>query len=105
MRTFVAAAVAALFLSVPVLAAAGEAPAAARADAKVVIPVSGMHCGGCAANIDKAVTALQGVKSADTDIDKAQTVVTYDASKVEVAAIVKAIEKAGYKPGTPKTSM
>jgi copper chaperone len=102
MRTAIAAAVAALFLAGPVLAAAGETPAAAQGEAKVVIPVAGMHCGGCAQNVDKAVTALSGVKSSDTDVDKAETTVTYDAGKVKVDAIRKAIEKAGYKPGAPK---
>jgi copper chaperone CopZ len=92
----VAALLLAFLIAVPALAAAEGATA------RATIPVAGMHCGGCAEHIDAALTAVPGVKSAETDIEKAQTVVVYDPAQVKPAALVKAIEEAGYKPGAAK---
>lgn len=101
MKTFLAALVAASFLAAPLVASATDAPAA-QAETKVVIPVSGMHCGSCADNVDKAVRAVAGVKSSETSLDTSATTVVYDAKQVKVDALVAAIQKAGYKPGAPK---
>ncbi len=86
--------------------AAGEAKskggqAAAAAQATAVIPVKGMHCGGCVGHVTEAVKKLEGVRSVDTDLDKAQATVVYDAAKVKPEQIVAAIASTGYEPGTP----
>lgn len=79
--------------------AAGEAESKGQATA--VIPVKGMHCGGCTSHVTEAVKKLDGVKSVATDLDKAQATVVFDAAKVKPDQIVAAIKSTGYEPGTP----
>lgn len=81
-------------------AVAAEAPkAAAPAASTLVIPVKGMSCGGCAAHIDASLRKLDGVKSARTEVEKAQTTVQFDPAKVKPEQLAAAITKAGYEPG------
>jgi Cu+-exporting ATPase len=86
--------------------AADPAPAApskaAAAGTTAVIPVKGMHCGGCVGTVTEAVKKLEGVKSVETDLEKAQTTVVFDAAKVKPEQIVAAIAATGYQPGTPQ---
>jgi Cu+-exporting ATPase len=86
--------------------AADPAPAAPTkaqaATAKAVIPVKGMHCGGCVSHVNEALQKLDGVKSVDTDLDKACTTVVYDPARLKPEQIVAAIAATGYEPGTPK---
>ena len=100
----------AAFAAVAVLAlsthAAEPAPAAPKkavvpASATAVIPVKGMHCGGCVNHVNEAVKRLKGVKSVDTDLDKEQTTVVFDPVKVKPDQIAAAITKSGYEPGKP----
>jgi copper ion binding protein len=77
------------------------AQAAASGPATAVIPVKGMHCGGCTSHVTEAVKKLDGVKSVDTDLDKAQATVVFDAAKVKPDQIVAAIKSTGYEPGAP----
>ena len=83
---------------------APAATAAQAATAQAVIPVKGMHCGGCAAHVNEAVQKLEGVKSVDTSLEKASTTVVYDPAKVKPEQIVAAIAGTGYEPGTPKVA-
>jgi copper ion binding protein len=79
------------------------APAKAKgATATAVIPVKGMECGGCVSHVNEAVRKLDGVKSVDTDLDKASTTVVYDPARLKPEQIVAAIAETGYQPGTPK---
>jgi copper chaperone CopZ len=59
----------------------------------VVLKVSGMMCGHCAARVEGALTALKGVKSAKVDL-QAATVTVVSTQSAEVLA--KAITDAGY---------
>jgi copper ion binding protein len=70
-------------------------------EATAVIPVKGMHCGGCVGHVNDAVKKLSGVKSVNTDLDKAQTTVVFDAAAVKPEQIVSAIAETGYEPGKP----
>jgi Cu+-exporting ATPase len=72
------------------------------ATAKAVIPVKGMHCGGCASHVNEAVQKLDGVKSVKTDLEKARTTVVYDPALLKPEQIVAAIAATGYEPGKPK---
>jgi len=59
------------------------------------IAVAGMSCEGCAANITKTVTALDGVVSVRADHEKARVVVVYEPAKVSDKRIRSAITKIG----------
>jgi copper chaperone CopZ len=92
--------------------AAASAPAAAAPDASramtgpaaaatVSIPVSGMHCGGCAGRVTRALQAVEGVKAAEVLLAEKRAVVTYDPARVQPAALAAAIRETGYEPGDP----
>ncbi len=103
----------ALALSTPAFAAApsacGDTTQApnktAPADAaKVQIPITGMSCDGCATAIHNALLKVDGVYVADVTFASGTAVIAYDNKKVQVDALVKVIEEAGYKTGKPSGS-
>jgi copper ion binding protein len=59
------------------------------------LKIDGMSCQHCVMRVRKAVDELPGVSQADVNIGSAR--VTYDESKIKVADLERAIEKAGYK--------
>jgi copper chaperone len=75
-----------------------QVPASAS---KVFIPVNGMTCGGCAKSIHNALLKIDGVYSAEITFESGKAVIAYDKAKVQIEALVKAIEQAGYKTGKP----
>ena len=62
----------------------------------VSFEVGGMMCNHCKANVEKALLAVKGVKSAVADID-AKTVTVEVKESVGEAALKKAVAAAGYK--------
>ena len=65
------------------------------------INIGGMHCDMCVASVTKGVNELEGIESVVVSLNDSTAVVTYNANKVELAQIEKAIESRGYtiKPG------
>ena len=58
--------------------------------------VEGMSCQGCVKSVTGAVRALAGVESVDVSLERGTATVAYDAVAVKPAAIVAAIEAAGF---------
>lgn len=77
-----------------------QAPAATKA---AFIPVEGMSCGSCAANVKRAVKGMNGVTEAEVSLEQRGVNVHYVASKVTPEQVATAITQAGYKAGTPRT--
>lgn len=72
--------------------------------AHVTIPVAGMSCGGCVSSVQRALTRLEGVTSAEASLEPAQVRVDYDPTQRNFASLVSAIEDAGYEvPGSWRT--
>ncbi len=63
----------------------------------ITLPVSGMSCVNCAANIDKALNKLDGVETANVNFAAEQASISFDPDKLSVAGIKKAITDAGYQ--------
>jgi len=61
-----------------------------------VIKIGGMSCQGCVKNIGGVLAALPGVAAADVSLEAAQATVTFDPQLVARAALVDAIEDAGF---------
>ena len=82
---------------------AGQAATAklAAGEARVVIPVSGMHCGHCAERIETALGKLDGVKAAEVRLDEGKAIVVFEKAKVAPSKLVEAIDALGYKAGKP----
>jgi copper chaperone len=61
-----------------------------------IINIGGMSCGGCVKSITGVLTALPGVVRADVSLEAAQAVVEFDPARVARAALVEAINEAGF---------
>jgi copper chaperone len=55
-----------------------------------------MTCGHCKSAVEGALSELEGVKSADVNLDANNVNVEYDESKVTEASMAEAIEDQGY---------
>jgi len=59
--------------------------------------VDGMHCGGCVKSVTGALSRLPGVRNVDVSLEKKSATVEYDGAAIEPAAIVAAIQEAGFE--------
>ena len=59
--------------------------------------VRGMNCGGCVKSVTRAVSQVPGVEAVEVSLEKGAASVRYDAAAVGPAAIVAAIEAAGFE--------
>jgi Cu+-exporting ATPase len=64
---------------------------------KKIITVEGMHCAHCQASVEKALGALEGVKSAKVDLEKKTATVTLSADVAD-EVLKKAVADAGFEP-------
>src|SRR3989338_2452042 len=70
---------------------------------KVVIPVAGMHCANCALTIEKAVSKVSGVQSANVNFASEKLSAEFDSEMCSEKEIVDAVNKTGYKALVEKT--
>lgn len=68
----------------------------------VTLNVPGMTCPACPITIKKALTKVQGVLQIDVSYARKQAVVTFDDTKTDTKALVKATTDAGY-PSQPES--
>ena len=80
-------------------ASAGQTPAAERPKGinRVSLDIEGMHCSSCALLIEKSIRKVDGVKEANVNFAAEKASVLIDGTVVEKDALLKAVEKAGYK--------
>lgn len=60
------------------------------------IKIGGMSCQGCVKNITGVLTALPGVVSAEVSLEAAEARVAFEPQTIARAALVSAIEDAGF---------
>ncbi|MCS6842031.1 MAG: cation-translocating P-type ATPase [Roseiflexus sp.] len=60
------------------------------------VPVKGMDCAECALHVQRAIEKLPGVESVDVLLSSEKAVVRLDPARVDLLAIRKAVEDAGY---------
>ncbi len=58
--------------------------------------VPDVSCGHCKSAIETALRPLNGVQEADVDVEGKTVAVSYDDAVIDRAAVVRAIESAGY---------
>jgi P-type Cu+ transporter len=58
--------------------------------------VTGMSCASCAAHVQKEVSRLDGVESADVNISTEKLYVRFDSDKLDFSRIKKVVEDGGY---------
>ena len=63
-----------------------------------IVPVRGMHCGGCERTVSDAVQSVPGVGSARADFVAEEVEVTFDSGQTDLDAIRAAVRDAGFTP-------
>lgn len=71
----------------------------------LTLPVSGMSCVNCAANITKTVEKLDGVSNANVNFAAEQAIVKFDAQQVDSRDIIHKIHELGFKVVLKKQEM
>jgi Cu+-exporting ATPase len=71
---------------------------------KVTLPVEGMTCAACQANVQRALTQAPGVQKAAVNLMMHEATVHYDPSATDPARLVEAINDTGYISHVPAPS-
>lgn len=64
---------------------------------KKILPVLGMACAGCSANVERRLKAMDGMKSVAVSLPGRTAMVEYDESKVTPADMKKMVDAAGFE--------
>jgi len=73
-----------------------EAKAGPGGDARAELAIGGMTCASCVARVERKLGRLAGVHGASVNLATEKATVTYDPGAVKVAALIGAVEAAGY---------
>ncbi|MDW8220570.1 MAG: heavy metal translocating P-type ATPase, partial [Bacteroidota bacterium] len=63
----------------------------------MTLPVQGMSCASCVVRVERALQKVDGVESATANLAREQVTITFQPEKVGLAALAKALERAGYQ--------
>lgn len=69
---------------------------------KVTIPIEGMSCVSCVANVRKTMSNMDGVTEVKVSLRDKNATATFDPEKVTTQQLRKAINQLGYKAGNPQ---
>jgi Cu+-exporting ATPase len=72
---------------------------------KLTLPITGMTCANCAANIERAVKKLDGVADASVNFAAESAAVSYDPRQLQLQDVVSKIHKSGYGVATTRIEM
>ena len=61
------------------------------------INITGMTCSGCEEHVKLEIGKLPGISGLEVSYEKANAVVTFDASKTDIEEVKAAVNKTGYK--------
>jgi Cu+-exporting ATPase len=64
---------------------------------KVELKISGMSCAACSVKIEKKLSKMVGVSKANVNLTTEKATVEFDASKVKVSELIKAVQALGYE--------
>lgn len=67
----------------------------------VVIPIEGMSCGACAANVKRSIHSLPGIKDVAVSLEKREAKVSFVNKRTSPEQMREAINALGYKAGKP----
>lgn len=64
---------------------------------EVTLKVEGMSCKHCSGKVEKGLRDMDGVLSADVDLDRKEAKIRFDAAKVKAEDLAKKIVDVGYR--------
>jgi len=67
-----------------------------KTEEKIQLKITGMHCAGCVANVERALKKVPGVSDAGVNLATEKALVTFDPTLVSLEALEKAVEESGY---------
>lgn len=67
----------------------------------IELPIAGMDCVECTQHVQQAIQALPGIESVDVFLASEKAIIRLDPSRVDTAAIRKAVESEGYSVVDP----
>ena len=76
-----------------------------REQARINLPITGLHCVNCALRIEKALGETPGVEEATVNFATSIASIIFDRQKVNEAELVKKIDGLGYKAIVEKTEL
>src|SRR3972149_4533330 len=68
----------------------------------IEVPIRGMDCADCVVHVERAIAALPGVALVHVSLTAEKAVVQLDPHRVDLSAIAKAVEGAGYSCAPPE---
>lgn len=63
---------------------------------QTVLQISGMHCAGCVNSVEKALSSVEGVQSANVSLPVEKAYVTWESKSGSLQDLLDAVESAGY---------
>ena len=84
----------------PEHATPSSAPAGPDGVCQLDLPVDGMHCAGCVSRVEGVLVATEGVDEASVNLTSGDARVRFDPAAVGAAALLEAVERAGYSVAT-----
>jgi copper chaperone len=63
----------------------------------ITIGIKGMTCGGCVANVQRVLKAIDGVGNVDVSLEQEQATIEYVPGQVNPARLRSAVEGAGFE--------
>lgn len=69
------------------------------------MPVTGMSCANCAANIERNLRKLKGVVAANVDLAGERLSVTFDGSELSLTGIISSVKRIGFGIATGKAEL
>ena len=64
---------------------------------KYEFTVKGMRCAGCAANLQKKISKMDGVKQCSVNIASNNMILECDPSEISIDEIISAVKKSGFQ--------
>jgi len=62
----------------------------------IILPITGMTCANCAANIERSLNKVPGIQKAAVNFASEKASVAFDAGQVDVSDLVANVQRAGY---------
>ena len=72
---------------------------------KFTLPITGMTCANCAANIERGVKKLKGVAEASVNFAAENAAVSFDPQQLQLKDVIEKIHNSGFGVSTAKVEM